>query len=361
MKDIKKSTFLNHWSVKLFLIVLIILSLKWGAIIYIEYMQNIQSDKQNHISKAVDDTIPESEVVVWDLSSSYPKIEAEYQKMSKDIERLRLEAENEIEIKMLYQLDREDGYLDWLYGWGTGYKMIGHWIGGETGISQNAQEYLAESFNSIVIKESNPDLVIKKMQNRIRLRIEDYYRSILNIISKEISNLDATLKSKNMRAVLNINELPWGKYLAQGAIDLGGADIGITAVSVILMKLISNKAIAGSSLKIASLSVAKGSSIVATKSAISILGAKVVTIASSKVVVFVSSLGFGAIMDYLFNKGYEELNRKDERERYIEIIRKIAHQDYGRAMKRYTDTILQNLYEEMKTQSKKKIIIERSR
>ena len=214
-----------------------------------------------------------------------PEIEKEYNLALKDIYNYTDDALNKQKQTAYYNLSKKDGFLDWIFGWIEGYKIMWHKIKGWFGSKDNEKKLVADKFDKMVIKPGM-DTTLKDIQNYTKQRINDYIQGVVVITTNYLNSKIKRLKDEGYKVEINSSSIPFAKYgvsLGVNAADLTGITegIGITMSKVIESKL-------GSLLgaKAATIIEAKTASIIAAKiaSAFELLLAPVIDYAANETV-----------------------------------------------------------------------------
>ncbi len=349
------------------LLLLIVLILKW-AVLLGENMEGVLVESFPEVSVKTDvmegSKEKNKQSVSVDFSILYTDIKDEFEQLKKDLNLYKKKQVRELADTMIYQLDREEGYLDWLYGWGTGWKMVGHSIWGWIDEEESANAYISKYFKEMVIDRTSIELYNQKVEIFAKQRIEDFYHSVLKKVEGEIIKKSDKLKSpEDNKVVVNAAVLPWGKYMGQSTIDIG----------MLAATYVATSSAKGTLASTAAMSAAKASSTAAAKDvAGKAAGAKVGSAISSKVasmvgakvgsasislVIDVATLGIGVLVDWLFNEGYEAIYREDDRKKYILLIENIVNQQIIPAYDRYLETLFSNIASELEEELHKQAVI----
>ena len=228
-------------------------------------------------------------------------INNEYGLAQKDITKFIEEEIEKFNNTAKTNLSKKDGFLDWLFGWGTGYKMIWKKLKGYTGSEDNEIKFVEEKFKTDVL---NYEDVIQKINNYSKNRINDFYKTILTIMLKDISEKVNQIKEQksdyNSQEIYK-QDLPWGKYITQLGTN------GFEASTVVATDLTVATVIGG-----------KVASVLGPK-VLGIVSAKAATIIAGKVAAGVG-LVFAPIIDYGLNEGAKMLQYEDTKEQFEESI-----------------------------------------
>jgi hypothetical protein len=152
-----------------------------------------------------------------------------------------------------------------------------------------------------------------------------------------------------MTIVMDTSEIPWGKYLGQSTLEIGfaaGANVLTKSTESIIIKSFGSK--------VATSSASKG---VIGKA----VGAKVGSMAGSKVLsgtitlaVDVVTLGAGIAVDWLFNEGYEALNRESDRIVFATVVENIIEHSYIPKYTSYRTVLLSKIKQQVLLELDKK-------
>ena len=190
---------------------------------------------------------------------------------------------NQFNKESKYRLNKKDGFLDWVFGWGTGYKLIWKKLKGLAGSNDNEIEAVQNEFMNEVIQYKK---VLKKIHEYSQNRIVDFYKSTSKIVIKDIDNKIKTIEKINditYFSDISKNDLPWGKYIVQTGKD-----------SFELTQFVTTD------LTIATVIGAKVATILGPK-VLGIISAKAAAIVAGKVASVVGLI-FAPIIDYAFNE-----------------------------------------------------------
>jgi len=204
-----------------------------------------------------------------------------------------------------YRLSKEDGFLDWLFGWGTGYKLVWKKLKGLAGSNDNEIVAVENKFKSDVLQY---DSILENINQYSKNRLEDFYKNITLIIINDINTKIANIKTiDNTTIVTNLKneELPWGKYIVQTGTNTFELATLITTDRTLAVVI-------GS----------KVTTILGPK-VLGIVSAKAVTIVASKVASVVG-LVFVPIIDYALNEGTKKLQYDDTKIQFEDAIDEIS-------------------------------------
>jgi hypothetical protein len=202
-----------------------------------------------------------------DLDPVRESIEEEYLSARKDIEDFVAEQMERQKQDVVYRLTEDDGFLDWLFGWWTGYKMLWKKIKGLAGSDDNEVAMVSKKFQEEVMKPGL-DRRVETIYDYAKNRVDDYQKSVLVLTRKYLNKELQGIKSRGYTHVeVKQETVPWGNYIVQGGTD-GFALVeltGVTSISVIAGKAVGAKVGAVLGPKMLGLLTAKASSVVAGK------------------------------------------------------------------------------------------------
>lgn len=235
-----------------------------------------------------------------------PRILIEYEETKSDINSYIDVKINKFQENSKYRLSKEDGFLDWLFGWGTGYKLIWKKTKGWFDSEDNEIKTVEEKFKTEVILYDN---LIVDINNYSKNRINDFYKSTVDIIVEDVNNNIKNLKEdKNIKNLTSIKsvDLPWGKYITQ--VGTNSFEVG----TIFLASELTITTVVGS----------KVATILGPK-VLGIVSAKAATIIAGKVASAVG-LVFAPLIDYGLNEGVKALKIDETRKEFENAIDEIA-------------------------------------
>ncbi len=312
---------------------LIVVAVKWILLIFPTHFTKSDTIEDNATVYVDKKTV--TKTIVIDYSVLMPEAKKEIEEMDRDIGKFINEQLGQIEEEMIYGLDREDGFLDWIYGWGTGYRLVWNTLTGWVNDSDDAEELVKRKFHSFVVKYANISGKVILINDYITRRQNEFYVTVLDMVKhtteKNLASVDFKFEE------ISTQYLPWGKYVMQGAIDVGATSIGLGAGTL------------GSKVIVSKLAAEKTGSAVIGKLG-TMVGAKAAS-ATVSIFIDISTLGIGILVDYLFSEGYEAMNRESEREKYMYIIHSVVHNQIGislyRTRSELKGTVLHNVVKEL--------------
>jgi hypothetical protein len=250
---------------------------------------------------------PKEVTLSIDLAPLQEAIGKEYEVTQKDIHDYIKEQTERQRQNAYYMLTKDDGFLDWVFGWGTGYKMMWKKIKGLSGSDDNEVKMVSEKFQHDVISP-NFSTMTTSIQNYAANRTEDFYKSAVVQTSKYLNEKIGELKEQGYEDIkVEPASVPWSRYIVTSGSD-GFALLeltGITGVSVIAGKFIG----------------AKVATLIGPKM-LALVGTKTAALAGSKIAASFSLI-FAPLVDYLVNEGTKEVmynNTKREFESVIDDI-----------------------------------------
>ncbi|SFV53326.1 hypothetical protein MNB_SM-7-905 [hydrothermal vent metagenome] len=248
----------------LFLLLALIIA-KWIVLYLLPSSKNysVSTNKSNY---SIEQSSRYTKIQV-DYSEIYPEIEKEYQLAKEDINSY---IETEMQKQMddsKEQLTKDDGFLEWIFGWLTGYKMVWKKIKGYFGSDDNEVKMVSNKFKTDVI---NHRLLttLTNIQDYSKKRIEDYYKNVVLSVNRHLNIQVAKLKENGYKKIsIDTKTIPWGKYTVSGISDgVGLLELtGVTSISIISGKFIGAKVASLIGPKVLSIVTAKTATIVAGK------------------------------------------------------------------------------------------------
>jgi len=201
-----------------------------------------------------------------DLSALKPQIEKEYQLAQEDIHNYILQQMNEQKNEAKYRLTKEDGFLDWLFGYWTGWEMMIKKVEGWFGSSDDEIKLVSDNFESMVINPGLSDR-FRNINSYTKNRIEDYYKNVITITINYINQNIAKLKQQGYTDVhIYKNTIPWSQYVvARGGDALVIAEGMGLGMGLVVGKYVGSKVAAIIGPKLLGIVEAKTASIVAGK------------------------------------------------------------------------------------------------
>jgi len=252
----------------LFFIVLAIIVAKW-IIIYImpsSSANNFKVVKQisyNQGSKKIKEVD-----LSLDLKALRPRIEREYQLAQQDIDNYINDQIYTQKNISKYRLTEEDGFLDWLFGYFTGWKMMWKKLKGLLGSSDNEIKLVSDKFQKSVINPGLNEMYIK-INSYADNRMQDYYKNVVALTIDYINKNITKLKQEGYTNIMvDKNSIPWSQYIVARGGDVlmldGVKGIGI-GMGAIVGKYVGAKVAAIMGPKLLGILEAKTASIIAGK------------------------------------------------------------------------------------------------
>jgi len=284
------------------------------------------------------------------FSSLKPKIEKEYKKARRDIIRF-IRKQLYIQKKQtLHRLTKKDGFLDWLFGWDTGYKILYKKIKGIFGSKDNEIKMISEEFKRRVLEPGLSERLII-INEYVRNRIEDFYTTSLAMTVDYINKKIKNLKLEGYTDIeINQTTIPWNKYIVSvtgNIYTLSSTARGLGLSTILISKYVGSK--------IGSLVGAK---------AVSIIGAKTAYLAGAKMVSLFEFI-LAPVIDYVANEAVKAIKYDETKKAFEKIINKIFYRlNYNLQYQaiRNLYRVKKKIYKELKKKIKlkaKKVIIEK--
>jgi len=227
------------------------------------------NSKKNNIS-SITQNLPRKKLKEVELSLNFkslkPKIEEEYESAKKDIESYINEQINLQKKEAKYRLTKEDGFLDWLFGYWTGWKMMYKKVKGLLGSKDNEIKMVSDKFKKDVINPGLNDM-FENINNYAKNRMEDYYKSVINLTIDYINEYISNLQQQGYTDInIDKNSIPWSQYIvARGGDVLAAAEIGGLGIGAMVGKYVGSKVAAIIGPKLLGLVEAKTATIIAGK------------------------------------------------------------------------------------------------
>ena len=251
-------------------------------------------------------------------------INDELKKAQKDIDKFTDQKINEFNDTAKYNLSKEDGFLDWLFGWGTGYQMIWKKLKSYAGSEDNEIKFVENKFKEDVLNYEN---ILKEINDYSKNRINDFYTTSLSIVLNDIEKKNIQLKEYKSEYTFQDIEnqnLPWGKYITQLGTD------GFEVSTIVASDLAISTIIGG---KVATVLGPKVLGVVLTKA--------VTTMISAKVAFDVRRIIFALIIDYTLNEAAKALQYDSTKKQFEDSIDDIASTLKEETKKEYHNQLLE--------------------
>ena len=266
----------------------------------------------------------ESKEIKVDISFRHLErpINDELKKAQKDIDKFTDQKINEFNDTAKYNLSKEDGFLDWLFGWGTGYQMIWKKLKSYAGSEDNEIKFVENKFKEDVLNYEN---ILKEINDYSKNRINDFYTTSLSIVLNDIEKKNIQLKEYKSEYTFQDIEnqnLPWGKYITQ---------LGTNGFEV--------STIVASDLAISTVIGGKVATVLGPK-VLGVVSAKAATIIAGKVA---SAFGiiFAPIIDYTLNEAAKALQYDSTKKQFEDSIDDIASTLKEETKKEYHNQLLE--------------------
>lgn len=264
-------------------------------------------------------------------------INEELEKTQKDIDKFVDEKISEFNETAKYNLSKKDGFLDWLFGWGTGYQMIWKKLKGYVGSKDNEIKLVEDKFKVEVLNYEN---TLKEINDYSNNRINDFYKTALSIVLNDIADKNIQLKeykSEYAFQEIETQNLPWGKYITQ---------LGTNGFEV--------STIVASDLAISTIIGGKVATVLGPK-VLGVVSAKAATIIAGKVA---SAFGiiFAPIIDYTLNEAAKALQYDNTKEQFETSIDDITNTLKDEIKNEYSNHLIE-IKNEIAIELNKKILI----
>ena len=244
-------------------------------------------------------------------------INDELKKAQKDIDKFTDQKINEFNDTAKYNLSKEDGFLDWLFGWGTGYQMIWKKLKSYAGSEDNEIKFVENKFKEDVLNYEN---ILKEINDYSKNRINDFYTTSLSIVLNDIEKKNIQLKEYKSEYTFQDIEnqnLPWGKYITQ--LGTNGFEVSTIVASTIIGKKVAT---------------------VLGPKVLGVVSAKAATIIAGKVASAVGII-FAPIIDYTLNEAAKALQYDSTKKQFEDSIDDIASTLKEETKKEYHNQLLE--------------------
>ncbi len=285
---------------------------KWIILEFIPTSSNLIHADTNISTKQTtqQQSKPKEVSLTIDFSPLEDKIEKEYESVRKNIDRYIDEELNKQMQRSYYELSKEDGFLDWIFGYFTGYKMMWKKIKGVFGSDDNEVKMVSDKFQKDVM-QPNLHITLTAIQAFTKNSIDDYYKNVILMTSQHINDKIKNLKTEGYTDIhVEEKTIPWSKYIVSGSADgfVLAELAGATSVSVIAGKFIGAKVATLLGPKMIGLLSAKTASVVASKFAAAF------------------SLMFAPLVDYALNEGTKKIKYDDSKQMFEEMVNEILNE-----------------------------------
>jgi hypothetical protein len=248
------------------ILLLAIVVAKW----IVTFLPTSQNQPVNTQNKYI--TTPKEQIKEITLNLNFkdlqPQIQEEYAKAKKDIYNYIQEQISHQKEEAKYRLSqKDDNFLDWLFGYFTGWKMMWKKAKGLMGSDDNEVKLVSDKFEKDVI---NPGLkeMFDNINSYTKMRIEDYYKSVMMITINYINQNIQKLKGEGYTDIqIDKNSIPWSKYIVSGSGDMIAITefTGLTGISLVVGKFVGSKVAAIIGPKLLGVVEAKTATIIAGK------------------------------------------------------------------------------------------------
>jgi hypothetical protein len=235
-------------------------------------------------------------------------------------------------------LIKEDGFLDWLFGWWTGYKLMYKKAKGLSGSEDNEKITIQNEFFSRVLNYNNElNKTIENINSYATNSINDFYKESFYDVKEHI---ELKIKEHNINRLSDkeLSQIPWSQYTTKLGTDiLEGTSFFATDSAIAI----------GIGTKVATILGPK---------TLGIISAKSVTIVASKVA---ASLGviFAPIIDYALNEGVKAIEYDTTRKEFENIIDNITVAFKLKLNNTYSNQ-LNRVAKDVKNELNKKVLME---
>lgn len=265
-------------------------------------------------------------------------IEEEFKSAKVDIDQYIEEEIEDQKSRCYNELSRDDGFLDWIFGYFTGYKMMWKKLKGFFGSDDNEIKMVSDKFQKDII-DKNYNTMIGNIQDYAKNRIDDSYKSVLALTTEHINHKVKELKTQGYGEIkTEKNNIPWGKYLISQTSDgfVVAELTGITSVSLVAGKVVG----------------AKVAALLGPKM-LALVGAKTATVVAGKIA-SAFSLIFAPLVDWGLNEGSKMYQYNDTKKDFEHIVDGILSETKSN-IKQKTDQVLavakKSIYDELNRQT----------
>jgi len=274
--------------------------------------QQIEKSQENNISSVSQYVLPKK-VKEVELNLNFndlkPRIEEEYELAKQDIYNYINEQINLQKEEAKYRLTKEDGFLDWLFGYWTGWKIMYKKAKGLFGSEDNEIKMVSDKFEKDVINPGLNDM-FENINNYAKNRMEDYYKSVISMTIDYINEYISNLQQQGYTDInIDKNSIPWSQYIvARGGDVLVAAEIGGLGIGAMVGKYVGSKVAAIIGPKLLGLIEAKTATIIAGK------------IAS------VFEFVLAPVIDFLANEAVKAVKYDETKRNFEEVIDNIFNE-----------------------------------
>jgi len=266
------------------------------------------------------------------------KVEDEYNTALNEINGYTSEQINGHREKAYRRLTIDDGFLDWIFDYFTGYEMMWKKAKGVIGSEDNEIKLVSDKFQKDVI-DPEYDIMIANIQSYSAHRIDDYYKKVIVITSEYINEQTTQLKLQGYSdMVIEQNSIPWNKHIASVSTD--GVILleltGVTTVGVITGKVVGGKVAALLGPKM-----------------LSLITAKTVTVVGAKIAALYSFI-LAPIVDIAVNEAAKQIQydeSKSDFEKMIDEILEEGKKSIDEQVRLALDETKNSIYDELNKQT----------
>ena len=284
-------------------------------------------------------TVPQEVVLTIDYKKLKKRVDKEYIKTTKDLDKYIAEQIGEQRKRAYYQLSKDDGFLDWVFGYFTGYKMMWKKIKGVFGSDDNEIKLVSDKFQKDVMDPGYRTMV-SNIQSYRKHRVEDYTKNVLILTSKYVNeNIKALKKSGYEQIEVAYETIPWNKYMVSGAGDgfMLLEMTGVIGVSPLVGKFVG----------------AKVATLLGPK-VLTLIGAKTATVVAGKIAASFSLI-FAPLVDYGLNEAAKKVQYDSTQKDFEHIITNVLEGTKKEIMKNThtgLDKVKNSLYKELNKTTK---------
>ncbi len=309
-------------------------------------IQEIKTENKQHMTKNTSQTtepIKQEVELTIDYADLKNRVEREYQDVLNDIDQYTNEQINEQKGRAYYQISKEDGFLDWIFGYFTGYKMMWKKIKGLFGSDDNEVKMVSDKFQNDVIKPGL-DATLENIQSYTSNRMEDYHKTVIVMTAEYLNAKTAEFKQQGYTDIkMEPKNIPWAKYIVSSSAD--GVVLleltGVTSISIVAGKVVGSKVAALLGPKMLALLSAKTATVVAGKIAASF------------------SLIFAPLVDIVINEASKQIQYDSTKKDFEDMIDDIFAGTQRDIERKTHDALLEvknSIYKELNQQTKIKAV-----
>ena len=195
--------------------ILVVIIVKWIIAFLPIEQKSIFSHTEKHSPPPPQQHIKEVKLNL-DFKKLEPQIQYEYIQAKNDIKNYIYGQIIKQKAAAKYRLSKgRNNFLEWLFGYFTGWEMIWKKAKGLFGSSDNAVKLVSDRFENYVI---NPGLnrMLYNINNYTQIRMRTYYRNVMNITINYINNTIYNLKRRGYYNIrITKSSIPWSKYVVK--------------------------------------------------------------------------------------------------------------------------------------------------